>query len=183
VIAAAPLLFLLSTAAIGNSSAIGETATVVENAARAIDRAQISDLAGHRWTAADFTGRVVLIDFWATWCAPCLADMPRLKRLREKHPRTDFEILGVSLDVSSRHSFVSWLNRNRIEWPQILEGRGYGAELARLFAVDRLPRTIVIGRDGRIAAVDVRGDQLVALIDQLVAAETVTLTSTGTREK
>jgi thiol-disulfide isomerase/thioredoxin len=143
---------------------------------------RITDLSGRRWAADDLRGRVVLIDFWATWCAPCLADMPGLKTLYAKHSRDAFEILGVSLDVSSRQSFVSWLNRNRIEWPQTLERRGYGADLARLFGVDRLPRTIVLGRDGSIEAVDVRGEQLVSLIDLLVSGPSRTATVSMRRQ-
>ncbi len=126
-----------------------------------------TDLDGQRWTAADLRGRVVLLDFWATWCAPCLAELPRLKTLRARHSRADFEILGISLDVTSRRSFVSWLNRNRIDWPQVHERAGYAANLPRLFGVDRLPRTLVIARDGTIAATDLRGERLAAVIDAL----------------
>ena len=127
-----------------------------------------TDLTGRRWTVDDLRGRVVLIDFWATWCAPCLADLPRLKSLRERHSRAHFEILSVSLDVKSRQELVSWLNRNRIDWPQIHERAGYSAGLPRLFGVDRLPRTLIVGRDGRVIARDVRGDALVRLIEDQV---------------
>ena len=75
----------------------------------------------------------------------------------------------MSLDVTSRQSLVSWLNRNRIDRPAGAQRRGYGADLPRRFGVDRLPRTIVVGREGRIAAADMRGDELVALIDALVS--------------
>jgi thiol-disulfide isomerase/thioredoxin len=110
----------------------------------------------------------VLLDFWATWCAPCLADIPRLKTLRARYPRTDFEILGISLDATSRRSFISWLNRNRIDWPQVHERAGYGGAIPLLFGIDRLPRTILIARDGSVAAVDLRGERLAAAIDVLV---------------
>jgi thiol-disulfide isomerase/thioredoxin len=138
-------------------------------AAVSAPRFEAHDLAGRRWTLADVRGRVVLIDFWATWCAPCLAELPRLKALHAKHSREHFEILGVSLDVTSRQSFVSWLNRNRIDWPQVHAKAGYAAELPRLFEVDRLPRTIVLDRDGTIAAMDVRGERLTAVIDRLLS--------------
>ena len=128
-----------------------------------------TDLSGQRWTARQLRGRVILVDFWATWCAPCLSELPRLKALRSRYTREDFEILGVSLDATSRRSFVSWLNRNRIDWPQVLERGGYDGSVPRLFKVDRLPRTIVIGRDGRIAAVDLRGERLANAIDSLIA--------------
>jgi thiol-disulfide isomerase/thioredoxin len=136
---------------------------------RAVHRFVATDLDGQRWTTADLRGRVILLDFWATWCAPCLAEMPRLKSLRSKHSRDDFEIVGISLDVTSRQAFVSWLNRNRIEWPQVHERAAYSGKVPRLFGIDRLPRTVLIDRDGSVAAVDVRGDRLAALVDELVA--------------
>jgi hypothetical protein len=70
----------------------------------------------------------------------------------------------------SRGTAVSWLNRNRIDWPQVHERAGYAADVPRLFAVDRLPRTVVIGRDGVAAAVDLRGERLAATIDTLIGA-------------
>ena len=134
----------------------------------ALQRFEATDLSGTRWTAERLRGRVVLLDFWATWCAPCLADIPRLKALRARYPRTDFEILGISLDATSRRSFISWLNRNRIEWPQVHERAAYGGAIPQLFGIDRLPRTILIARDGSVAGVDLRGERLAAAIDVLI---------------
>lgn len=142
-------------------------------AAAAMEQFSATDLTGQRWTAADLRGRVVLLDFWATWCAPCLADLPLLDMLRAKHSRADFEILGISLDVTSRRAFVSWLNRNRVDWPQVHDRSGYAGKVPRLFGIDQLPSTIVVGRDGRPAGIDVRGERLVALVDALVADELV----------
>lgn len=148
----------------------GLSANTVEGGREALERLDATDISGRRWTAADLRGRVVLIDFWATWCAPCLADLPELKRVRERHDRADFEIVGVSLDATARRSFVSWLNRNRIDWPQIHEPGGYAGRTVRLFGIDRLPSTLLVDRNGSVAAVNLRGPALVARIDSLVAA-------------
>lgn len=137
-------------------------------AAAAVERLDAIDIAGRAWRAADLRGRVTLIDFWATWCAPCLADLPRLQELRAQHSRDDFEILGISLDVRDRRSFVSWLNRNRIDWPQVHERSGYDDGVPALFGVESIPRTILLDRDGTIAAVDLRGDALVRAVHRLV---------------
>ena len=126
------------------------------------------DLLGRTWTPENLRGRVVLIDFWATWCAPCLAEFPRLKALHAALPRDAFEIVGVSLDVLSRRDLISWLNRQRIDWPQIHERGAYAGATAQRFGIDRLPRTILLARDGRIAALDLRGEELERRVRQLV---------------
>jgi thiol-disulfide isomerase/thioredoxin len=131
---------------------------------------RVTDIDGRRWTAGHLRGRVTLIDFWATWCAPCLAELPRLKALRARHAREDFEILGVMLDSTSRRTVVSWLNRNRVEWPQIHQPGAYSATLPLAFGVRQLPATVLLDDDGTIAAAGLRGDELAARVDTLVAA-------------
>ena len=135
----------------------------------------VVDVAGDRWTADHLRGRVLLLDFWATWCAPCLAELPRLKALREQYSRSDFEILGISLDAASSFTLRSWLNRHRIEWPQIHERAGYAGKLPEQFGVDRLPRTVLLDRNGRIAAFDLRGERLAEAVRSLVAEPAPTL--------
>jgi len=167
-----PLVLALALVAgsAANAGTPGAAAWVTRaDADRALATFTATDLDGRRWTARDMHGRVVLLDFWATWCAPCLAELPRLKRLYAAYRRAGFEILGISLDAMSRRAFVSWLNRQRVDWPQIHERTGYGGRTARHFAIDRLPRTMLVARDGRIAAVDVRGEELETLVERLLA--------------
>lgn len=149
----------------------GATAAVTRPSSEALAKLDATDIAGARWTLAEMRGRVVLIDFWATWCAPCLADLPELKAVRQRHTRSDFEILGISVDVTSRRTFVSWLNRHRIDWPQVHEPGGYSGKTVRQFGIDRLPATMLIDRDGTVAAMDLRGAALVARIDDLIARD------------
>ena len=139
------------------------------------------DLSGSRWTADDFRGRVVVIDFWATWCAPCLAELPRLKAMRETYGRDDLELIGVMLDPSSRHTLVSWLNRNRIDWPQIQERHGYSGALARSFGVRQLPATILVDHRGALAGVDLRGEALAARVRAAIAARRLDAGADGSR--
>jgi thiol-disulfide isomerase/thioredoxin len=119
-----------------------------------------TDLRGRRWTAADLSGRVVILDFWATWCAPCLAEIPVLRRIHSTFDRDRVQVLGVSLDVTDRRSLTAWLNRQRIEWPQIWQDAGYEGELARRFGVRSLPASLLVGSDGRVMAQNLRGERL-----------------------
>jgi thiol-disulfide isomerase/thioredoxin len=123
---------------------------------------------GARLTPDGLRGKVVLLDFWATWCAPCLVEMPRLRRLHEELG-ADLVIVGVSLDTTEPRRLAAWTRRHGVAWPQVHDGRGYNGPLARQFGVESLPATVLFDRDGRLAARDIRGAQLEAAIRRLLA--------------
>jgi thiol-disulfide isomerase/thioredoxin len=126
------------------------------------------DIDGQAWSAEALRGRVVLVDFWATWCAPCLDELPRLKRLHARHAGAGLTIIGVSLDRSSPRDFRSWLQRQGIGWPQVREAGMYDSPLARTFAVEAIPASFLFGRDGRQHAASLRGPALEARVDALM---------------
>ena len=128
------------------------------------------DLDGRRWTAAELDGRVVLLDFWATWCAPCLAEIPTLRRASERFGDRGFLVLGVSLDRGERRNLESFLRRQGIDWPQVHDGRGVDGPLARRFRVTAVPRTFLIDRAGRIVGIDLKGKMLLAALPALLPA-------------
>lgn len=130
---------------------------------------QATDIEGRVLTASALRGRVVVLDFWATWCAPCLAEVPTYQRLRREHDATRLEIIGVSVDVLDRRSLVSWLNRQQVTWTQIHDRRGYSGELAHQFKVMSLPTTYVFDANGKMVAANVRGERLLQTVAELLA--------------
>jgi thiol-disulfide isomerase/thioredoxin len=118
------------------------------------------DLDGRLVTAESLRGRVVLLDFWATWCAPCLAEIPTLQRVRRDHDPQKVEIVGISLDVLDRRGLVSWLKRQDIGWTQIHDRRAYNGDLARAFLVYGLPTSYLFDAEGRLVATNARGERL-----------------------
>src|SRR5687768_9588237 len=144
--------------------------TSATSAADAIATMRVVDLDGRAWTADKLRGRVTLIDFWATWCAPCLTELPYLKQARARYSTEEFEILGVSFDVSDRRALLSWLNRQGVFWPQVFDGRGRNGPVARHFGVIGVPTSFLTGADGSIAATNLRGPRLLAAIDAQVRA-------------
>ena len=94
---------------------------------------------------AALRGRVVLVDFWASWCAPCLKSLPLYQTLREEWPRADFEILAVNVDedVADAHDFLS---RVQVEFPIVHDD----GRLASAWAPPAMPSAYLIDRDGRI---------------------------------
>ena len=136
---------------------------------QAFSSLDVRDLNGHRWRASDLKGRVVLLDFWATWCAPCLADIPWLRQARERFGSDRLAILGVSLDVGDRRTLTAWLNRQRVDWPQTWDHRGYNGDLAQKFGIVSLPQSLLVDARGRVVATNLRGERLVAAIEQLLS--------------
>lgn len=133
----------------------------------AVDTLNVVDLQGTRWTADSLSNRVVLIDFWATWCAPCLVQIPEFKRLRSKYGER-FEVLAISLDSRNRRDLVAWLNRQDITWPQVHDGRAFSSPAARPFGVAALPASLLVV-NGRIAGTNLRGEALDAALSRSLA--------------
>lgn len=138
------------------------------NLQRLVNGLDVVDLQGRRWTMAEMRGRVVLIEFWAAWCAPCLDQMPLLRELRALHGAERFEVIGVSLDSSSRRDLLAWINRQALPWPIVHDGRAFNGRLATAFGVRALPASLVVDANGRIAAENVRGAGLRRAVDALV---------------
>ena len=129
------------------------------------------DIDGRAWTGADFEDRVVLLDFWATWCAPCLADFPHIERARAAYAGRGLVILSVSLDRCSRRDLRSFGRRQGITWPVLFDGLGAAGAVARRFQVDYPPRSLLFDREGRLVAIDPRGATLDAALRVLFATE------------
>lgn len=127
-----------------------------------------TDVQGHLWTSEKLEGQVVLLDFWATWCAPCLAELPNLRQLHERHTKDGLRIVGIALDAIDRRGLRSFLLRHDIGWPQVHASTGVESDLAQRFGVEAVPVTVLIDRKGRVIARDLRGVALAKVIETLL---------------
>ena len=107
---------------------------------------QLKDLAGTTVTSEQLKGKVVVVDFWATWCGPCRQEMPHLNRIHERYHKAGFMLLGINLDEQpeAAHAMVRKLG---IGFPVLFDS---GKRVSRLYDVSAMPSTILIDRDGRV---------------------------------
>ena len=115
----------------------------------------------------DYRGRVVLLDFWASWCAPCRQEMPNVKKIYGKYQDKGFEIIGISLD-DTEAKFKGYMDSEQMPWPQIFDGKGWRSELGQLYAVGAIPSTYLIDREGVIRYKNVRGGELERAVKELI---------------
>lgn len=104
-------------------------------------------------------GKVVLIDFWASWCAPCRKELPNVKRCYEKYKHKGFEIYGVSLD-KDRNAWLEAISKEKLTWPQVSDLKFWQSEAVQTYAVQSIPYTVLIDKNGKIIATDLRGPEL-----------------------
>ncbi|MFN0158484.1 MAG: TlpA family protein disulfide reductase, partial [Bacteroidota bacterium] len=119
---------------------------------------KFKDIEGGEVNLESLKGKVVLLDFWSTTCGPCIATIPKLKRLKEKFGK-EFENIGVSLDEDIV-SVKRLLREKSIQWPQFFDGNGWHNEIAKKFGVIRLPTVWLIDKRGNLREVDPIEDSL-----------------------
>jgi len=129
-----------------------------------------TDLFGHKVDLAAMKGKVVLIDFWATWCGPCIAELPNVLAAYKKHHDKGFEIIGISLDQDEA-ALKSFIKDNNMPWPQYFDGQGWKNSIAQKYSVTSIPATYLIGKNGKVVGSNLRGAQLEAEVARQLKGE------------
>jgi ankyrin repeat protein/peroxiredoxin len=132
------------------------------------------DIKGNTVKLSGLQGKVVLIDFWATWCAPCVAEIPNVKKAYEKYGKDGrFKVIAISLD-ERKETVQEFAKKQGLEWPQIVLGPAEKNALAIQYGVSGIPATFLIDKTGRVAAKDLRGDALESAVERVLNSQTPT---------
>jgi peroxiredoxin len=117
------------------------------------------DVGGKPLSIANYKGKVVMIDFWATWCGPCVGELPNVIATYKKHHEQGFEIIGVSLD-QDQTKLTEFIKSKDMAWQQFFDGQGWGNKLAVKYGVESIPATFLLDGEGKIIGKDLRGEAL-----------------------
>jgi thiol-disulfide isomerase/thioredoxin len=133
---------------------------------------------GKKIALSSFKGKVVLIDFWASWCGPCRKEMPHVKEIYAKYKGMGLEILGVSLD-DDKDAWINAIQKDGLTWPQVSDLGGWKNEAAQVYGVQAIPHTVLVDKNGKITAIGLRGSELDDVLKNIFTAGSQTIGGPG----
>jgi len=123
-------------------------------------RAKLTKLDGSSMSLPDdLLGKVVVIDFWATWCTPCLQSLPHMKQVYTRYKDKGVEIVGISFDrADMKKMLADFVKKHQLNWIHTYSGKYWNDPTGRKYGVSGIPSIWVVGKDGRIVSDNARGD-------------------------
>ena len=118
-----------------------------------------TDIDGKPVSIANHKGKIVLVDFWAVWCGPCVRELPNVLKAYEKYHAKGFEIVGISLD-SDKGKLTDFIKAKNMTWQQFFDGQGWKNKLAQKYNVNSIPATYLVDKEGKLIAKNLRGEAL-----------------------
>jgi thiol-disulfide isomerase/thioredoxin len=133
------------------------------------DLAFTDALTGAEISMKGLRGKVVVIDFWATWCGPCVAEMPTMKKLYAEYKDKGVEFIGVSLDEKrgGLEKLKAFVAKEGISWPQYFQGDGWESPFSASWGISGIPAVFVVDQDGKLVSIEASG-QLETIIPELL---------------
>jgi thiol-disulfide isomerase/thioredoxin len=126
---------------------------------------------GEQFDIKQYKGKVVLVDFWATWCGPCIGELPNVLRNYKNYHAKGFEVVGISLD-DSPEKLTQFIADREIPWvnlfPEVEDERGWKNPIARYYGISGIPATVLVNQEGNVVSLSARGEQLTKQLEELL---------------
>ena len=151
------LLILFGSAVVHAQLKIGELAPDIQLPGKSDTIVKLSSL----------TGKVVLIDFWASWCGPCRAANPYVQKLYKKYQANGFEVFAVSLDVN-KPLWLKAIRKDKLTYTQVFDSDGWLSKVAEKYYVDAIPTNFLLDKTGKIVAINLDGKELADKVKSLL---------------
>ena len=127
-------------------------------------------LDGSKLDMSEYKGKVVLVDFWATWCGPCIAEIPHVLHEYKRYHGKGFEVLGISLD-ENKQACIDFMKERNLPWKTLIgegEEKGWNQPTSRYYAISGIPSTVILGKDGKVVTTSARGRALTKVLQELL---------------
>lgn len=131
--------------------------------------ARLVTLKGDSVSLSDYVGKhkYVMVDFWASWCGPCMREMPNVKAAYAKYKKRGLEIVGISLD-RDKAAWEGAVKRVGITWPQMTDYNAQGSKAASAYGVQYIPYIVIFDKKGNIVAKNLHGDDMLQKLEELM---------------
>ena len=151
------ILFVLSTLYVNAQVAIGEMAPDFS----------LYNTKNKLVSLYSLHGKVVLIDFWASWCAPCRAANPGVERIYKKYKTKGFEVVGISID-NKKKAWLKAIAQDQIHYQQLNDTLGWYSPVAEKYGINEIPTSFLLDKQGKIVAIDLTGSRLEMKVNELI---------------
>ncbi len=128
------------------------------------------DMEGKAIKVADNRGKILLLDFWATWCTPCLGEIPHMVKAYEEYHDKGFEIVGISFD-QSKEKLLQFTDKQKMTWRQYFDGLGWGNKIGKAYGIQAIPAMYLLDKDGKVITNNARGGRLEEILGKELGGE------------